>query len=61
MPRTRGSPSSGVLPWPKDVPKPLSAPAFTNAPSDGPKVISWIERNCVYGEGDKFGDPIRRI
>jgi phage terminase large subunit-like protein len=32
---------------------------LTNAPSDGQKVIRWIERNCVYGEGDRFGDPVK--
>jgi phage terminase large subunit-like protein len=47
------------LPWPADVPKPLSAPPLTDAPSDGPKVIAWIERNCVYGEGDHWGEPVR--
>ena len=46
------------LPWPADVPKPLSAPPLTDAPSDGPKVIAWIERNCVYGEGDHWGEPV---
>jgi phage terminase large subunit-like protein/intein/homing endonuclease len=48
-----------VLPWPDGVPKPLSAPPLTNAPSDGPKVIRWIEANCVYGEGDRFGEPVK--
>ena len=61
MPRkttTRGLHSS-VLPWPAGVPKPLSAPPLTDALSDGPKVIRWIERNCVYGEGDRFSEPVR--
>jgi phage terminase large subunit-like protein len=38
---------------------PLSAPPLTNAPSEGPKVIRWIERHCRYGEGDKFGEAVR--
>ncbi|MEY9944897.1 terminase TerL endonuclease subunit [Kitasatospora sp. GAS1066B] len=48
-----------VLPWPAAVPKPLSAPALTAARSDGPKVARWIERHLRYGEGDKFGQPVR--
>ncbi|MGO8770094.1 terminase TerL endonuclease subunit [Mycobacterium sp.] len=48
-----------VLPWPAGVPQPLSAPPLTDAASDGPKVIRWIERNCVFGEGDKFGQPVK--
>jgi phage terminase large subunit-like protein len=47
-----------VLGWPTDVPAPLSSPPLTNAPSDGPKVIRWIERHCRYGEGDRFGQPV---
>lgn len=53
-----GSPYS-VLEWPAGVPQPLSAPPLTNAPSDGLKVARWIERNCVYGEGDKFGERVK--
>jgi phage terminase large subunit-like protein len=57
---TRGQQSGPtVLPWPDDVPKPLSAPPLTDAPSDGPKVIRWIERNCRCGEGDHWGEPVR--
>jgi DNA-binding CsgD family transcriptional regulator len=47
------------LSWPTDVPQPLSAPPLTNAPSDGPAVISWIERHAVCGEGDRWGEPVR--
>lgn len=47
------------IPWPPGVPKPLSCPAFTDAPSDGPKVARWIERNCVYTSGPKFGQPVK--
>ena len=48
------------LSWPTStVPRPLSAPVLTDAPSDGPAVISWIERNCVQGPGDYFGKPVR--
>ena len=47
------------LSFPTDVPRPLSAPPLTNATSDGPAVISWIERHCVYGEGDRWGEPVR--
>jgi hypothetical protein len=48
-----------ALPWPASVPAPLSAPPLTDAPSDGPKVIRWIERNCVCGEGDHFGERVK--
>ncbi len=47
------------LSWPTDVPRPLSAPPLTTARSDGPAVVSWIERHCVYGEGDHWGEPVR--
>jgi phage terminase large subunit-like protein len=50
---------TNLLAWPSTVPKPLSAPPLTDAPSDGPKVIRWIENNCVFGEGDKFGQPVK--
>ena len=60
MPRTPApTPTPQALPWPHGVPKPLSAPPLTDAPSDGPKVIRWIERNCVFGEGDKFGERVK--
>ena len=48
-----------ILPWPAGVPKPLSAPPLTDAPSDGPPVIRWIEKNCRCGEGDHWGEPVR--
>jgi len=51
--------SPTVIPWPQNVPVPLSAPPLTDAISDGPKVIRWIERNCVFGEGDRWGQPVR--
>jgi len=41
------------------VAKPLSHPPLTTASSDGPKVIRWIEKNCRYGEGDKFGQAVK--
>jgi phage terminase large subunit-like protein len=47
------------LPWPTDVPEPISHPPLTDADSDGPAVIRWIERHCVYGVGDMFGEPVR--
>jgi phage terminase large subunit-like protein len=50
---------TNLLAWPEGVPKPLSAPPLTDAPSDGPQVIRWIEQNCVFGEGDKFGQPVK--
>lgn len=59
MARTTSGSRSSTLPWPTGVPEPLSAPPLTDAPSDGPKVIRWIERNCVYGEGDRFGEPVK--
>ena len=52
-------PKSTEIPWPANVPRPLSSPPLTDALSDGVKVIRWIERNCRYGEGDKFGLPVR--
>lgn len=39
--------------------KPLSAPRSLGWPSHGKTVCAWIERNCVYGEGDYFGEPVR--
>jgi phage terminase large subunit-like protein len=48
-----------AISWPSSVPAPASSPPLTDAPSDGPKVARWIERNCRYGEGDKFGQPVR--
>jgi phage terminase large subunit-like protein len=47
------------LPWPSDVPQPLSSPVLTDAPSDGAKVIRWIENNLVMGEGDHYGESVR--
>ena len=52
-------PAPRLLSWPTTVPKPLSAPPITDAPSDGPKVIAWIEANLVLGEGDHYGEPVR--
>ncbi|CPR11955.1 phage terminase [Mycobacterium bohemicum DSM 44277] len=48
-----------VIGWPAEVPEPLSAPPLTNAASDGPEVISWIEEHCCFGEGDHYGQPAR--
>src|ERR1700677_3855518 len=48
-----------LLPWPIDVPEPISHPPLTDADSDGPAVIRWIERHCVYGVGDMFGEPVK--
>jgi hypothetical protein len=45
--------------WPTDCPEPISHPPITDAPSDGEKVIRWIERFCVCGVGDKFGEPVK--
>jgi phage terminase large subunit-like protein len=30
-------------------------------PTRGPKVCRWIEANCVYGEGDYLGQPVRLL
>src|SRR5216117_1020339 len=38
---------------------PLSAPPCPPARSEGRAVVRWIERCCVYGEGDRFGKPVR--
>lgn len=46
--------------------RPLSGPKpLGDSPTLGPKVCAWIERHCVYGDGDKFGqraklDPFQR-
>jgi len=50
-----------LLSWPATVPKPLSAPPLTDAPSDGPAVIAWIEQNCMQGPGDSYGQPVRLL
>jgi phage terminase large subunit-like protein len=47
-----------LVSWPTSVPKPLSCPPLTDAPSDGANVIAWIERFCVFGEGDRYGEPV---
>lgn len=39
--------------------KPLSVPVDLGWPTHGPRVCAWIEKNCVYGEGDFFGAPVR--
>jgi phage terminase large subunit-like protein len=47
------------LNWPPDVPRPLSSPPWTDAPTDGPKVAAWIQKHCRCGEGDRWGQPVR--
>src|SRR5690349_10413886 len=59
MPTKTTTPGSRSLSWPTGTPKPLSSPPLTDAPSDGPRVARWIEANCVQGEGDHFGEPVR--
>ncbi|MET8627943.1 terminase TerL endonuclease subunit [Kitasatospora sp. NPDC004669] len=59
MTRSPSSPAPEVLPWPDGVPRPLSAPPLTAARSDGARVARWIEKHCRYGEGDKFGQPVK--
>lgn len=56
---TKTTPGPRLLSWPSNVPEPLSAPRLTDAPSDGPRVIKWIENNLVFGEGDRWGEPVR--
>ncbi|MEU3899747.1 terminase TerL endonuclease subunit [Streptomyces sp. NPDC045251] len=41
--------------------RPLSAPRSLGWPTHGPVVCRWIERHCVYGEGDYFGQPVRLL
>jgi len=53
------TPGPSLLSWPAGVPEPLSSPPLTNAPSEGPRVIAWIEANLVLGEGDHWGEPVR--
>ena len=48
-----------LLPWPTTVPKPLSCPPITDAPSDGARVIKWVEANLVLGEGDHYGERVK--
>lgn len=44
--------------WP--FTKPLSYPKPLNGrPTAGPHICQWVEANCVYGEGDKEGEPVR--
>src|SRR4051812_27864936 len=44
---------------PPELCRPLSAPRPSSAPTLGPQVVRWIEANCVLGEGDHFGEPVR--
>ncbi len=53
MTRTTPAPTSA------EVCRPLSAPPPSTAPTLGPQVVRWIEANCVLGEGDHFGQPVR--
>lgn len=39
--------------------RPLSTPIDLGWPTHGPRVCAWIEKHCVYGEGDYFGAPVR--
>jgi phage terminase large subunit-like protein len=41
--------------------RPLSAPRSLGWPTHGPLVCKWIQRHCVYGEGDFFGQPVRLL
>jgi phage terminase large subunit-like protein len=59
MPTKTTTHGARCLSWPTGTPKPLSAPPLTDAPSDGPRAIRWIENNLVFGEGDRFGEPVR--
>ena len=39
-----------------DDPRSMSS---TARPTKGPRVCKFIERHCVLGEGDYFGQPVR--
>lgn len=39
--------------------RPLSVPPSLGWPTHGPTVCAWIQRHCVYGEGDYFGAPVK--
>jgi phage terminase large subunit-like protein len=39
--------------------RPLSAPRDLGWPTYGPVICQWIEKHCVYGEGDYYGEPVR--
>lgn len=55
---TAPSSTSSEIAWP--FAKPLSHPRpLAGRPTEGPQLCRWIQRNCVYGEGDKHGDPVR--
>jgi phage terminase large subunit-like protein len=58
MASARSSTSSDQPAWP--FAKPLShPPPLAGRPTEGPKMARFIESHCVYGEGDKAGDPVR--
>lgn len=37
---------------------PLTKAELEGLTSDGPLVCDWIEANCLYGEGDWYGEPV---
>lgn len=39
----------------------MSLPVDLGWPTHGPRVCAWIEKHCVYGEGDYFGAPVRLL
>lgn len=52
-----GTASSTSEPWP--FARPLSHPPPRGGrPTEGPRMRRWIEDHCVYGEGDKHGEPV---
>lgn len=51
---TRASKSSAPR---KRGPRPSAPPTPTLAPTLGPSVCKWIERNLVHGQGDYLGKP----
>lgn len=41
--------------------RPLSSPRSLGWPTHGQVVCRWVQKHCVYGEGDYFGQPVRLL
>jgi phage terminase large subunit-like protein len=57
--KTRSTPSTSRS-SDRPICRPLSGPRpLAGAPTRGPKVCAWIERHCIYGEGDNAGQQVK--